>query len=233
MPPLAIFFDLDDTLLDHRGAERAGAMAMHARHRAGPDEGEDAFCTRWRAAAERHYARYAAGAITFADQRRERLRDVLARRLSDVEADQLFADYLTAYRAAWRAFADVGPGVATVRARHPDAVIGVLTNGEAEQQAAKLARIGLTGQVAHLVTPADAGGRGKPGPAIFAAAARICGVPGGRCVMVGDDLALDVAGARAAGWRAIWLDRRGERVDGGAADAIIGSLLDLAPLIPR
>ncbi|GBG08224.1 haloacid dehalogenase [Paenibacillus agaridevorans] len=47
---------------------------------------------------------------------------------------------------------------------------------------------------------------GKPAPHLFLAAMRDCGVERAeRCVMIGDNLATDVAGGKAAGMRTIWL----------------------------
>jgi len=46
---------------------------------------------------------------------------------------------------------------------------------------------------------------GKPAPMFFAAALRLLGVPADEVVMIGDDLRADVAGARRAGLRAVWV----------------------------
>ena len=74
----------------------------------------------------------------------------------------------------------------------------------------------------------------KPDPRIFRAAAETLGVEPGRTVMIGDSLARDMAGARAAGMAHIWLApdpaRQGRPCCPG--DRVIGSLRDLEELLP-
>ncbi len=45
---MAVFFDLDGTLLDDDAAMRAGALAILAQHRAAFDLPDDAFARRWK-----------------------------------------------------------------------------------------------------------------------------------------------------------------------------------------
>jgi putative hydrolase of the HAD superfamily len=53
-------------------------------------------------------------------------------------------------------------------------------------------------------------GASKPQPAIFRAAVEKLGVAPHEVLHVGDDPVLDVGGARAAGLRTAWINRRGE-----------------------
>jgi putative hydrolase of the HAD superfamily len=98
-----------------------------------------------------------------------------------------------------------------------------------------LDRVAVGARVDGVLTSA-ATGVVKPDPAIFAAALAVAGVPAAQAVHVGDSLEEDVAGARAAGIRPVWLDRTGagagerdvER-DGGDPDMVrISSLAELA-----
>lgn len=71
-----------------------------------------------------------------------------------------------------------------------------------------LARCGLDGRFDGIITSAGTGVR-KPDPAIFAAALELAGCSADEAVHVGDTLKEDVAGAGAAGIRALLLDRDG------------------------
>lgn len=71
-----------------------------------------------------------------------------------------------------------------------------------------LERCGLEGSIDGVVTSAGTGSK-KPDPAIFAAALEIAGCSADEAVHVGDTVAEDVAGADAAGIRALHLDRAG------------------------
>ena len=71
-----------------------------------------------------------------------------------------------------------------------------------------LARTGLAELVDGAVASAVLGAA-KPDPAIFAAGLALAGVPAAGAVHAGDDLRADVAGARAAGLRAVLVARDG------------------------
>lgn len=77
-------------------------------------------------------------------------------------------------------------------------------------------------------------GLSKPDPRIFVTAVEALGIEPGRAVMVGDSLARDMAGARAAGMAHIWLtpapERQGRPCCPG--DRVIRSLRDLEGLLP-
>ena len=72
-------------------------------------------------------------------------------------------------------------------------------------------------------------GIGKPDARPFELALEGLAVPARDAVMVGDSLERDVAGARRAGLRSVWLDRdgRGEPMDRSSPDARIRSLREL------
>jgi putative hydrolase of the HAD superfamily len=82
-----------------------------------------------------------------------------------------------------------------------------------------LERCGLDGQLDGTVTSARAGAR-KPDPAIFAAALELAGCGPDEALHVGDTPEEDVAGARAAGIRALLIDRDGEDGEISSLDQI-------------
>jgi putative hydrolase of the HAD superfamily len=66
----------------------------------------------------------------------------------------------------------------------------------------------------------------KPDPAIFVAALARAGVRPDEVVHIGDSLAEDVAGARAAGLHAVLLDRRGDAAQAPKGLRVIATLLE-------
>ena len=100
--------------------------------------------------------------------------------------------------------------------------VAILTNtlsrGDAEVRE-DFHRFGLDGLVDHIVTSYSAGWE-KPHPAMFERALREAGIAASEACMVGDSLEVDVAGARRAGMRAIW-------VRAGAAAATDSTLPDV------
>ncbi len=210
----AVLFDLDGTLMDHDAARGAGLAGHIADWLPDAEPRElERLDEEWRRLEALHYDEYASGRCSLQEQRRRRVRGVHAavgRAVdSDAAADAWFAAYLEHYRAAWRVFEDVLPALEGLAAAHPQAALGVVTNGEGAPQRAKLAAIGLAERFQVVVASGEVG-VAKPEPAIFALACERLGVESAHAAHVGDRLDLDARGAAAAGLRGIWLDRSGE-----------------------
>ena len=103
-----------------------------------------------------------------------------------------------------------------------DLPTGIVTNGGAIMQSNKIRESGLEGLVGTVVISEEAG-VSKPDPRIFEQALSQIQSSPSSTLFVGDNPEHDVAAPRAAGMRAVLLDRGG--VDGRAD--VIGSLLEL------
>ncbi len=95
----------------------------------------------------------------------------------------------------------------------------LLTNGDRDLQRRKLAASGLL-PLLDAVVISGMVGRGKPEPEIFWYAMERVRAGAADAVMVGDSAERDIAGARAAGLRAVWLRRGtdGPRPEGAWAE---------------
>ncbi|MEN8162017.1 MAG: HAD family hydrolase, partial [Myxococcota bacterium] len=105
--------------------------------------------------------------------------------------------------------------------------LGLLTNGGARLQRAKIERFDLARFFDAIRVEGEVG-FGKPLPAAFAGALAALGASGEPAAMVGDDLEADVAGAQRAGLGAVWVDHGG-RGPGAAVqpDRVVRSLAEL------
>jgi putative hydrolase of the HAD superfamily len=210
---LGVLFDVDDTLVDHSGAQRTAIVAYLAS--LGLDHDASAV-RRWRAAEERHFGRHLTGELTFQGQRRARVREMLAGHgdadIDDATADGWFAGYTAHFEANWTTYDDVGAALAMVASRALP--VGIVTNVGADHQRRKLAMVGLAGCF-DVVVGLDTLGFGKPDPRVFHHACGLLGTQPGDTFFVGDRLDHDAVGARDAGLRAVWLDR-----SGGAANDV-------------
>jgi putative hydrolase of the HAD superfamily len=205
-----ILFDLDGTLIDHRGAAVAAIGqiaqgAVSARLPAGD------LVAAWWALERAHMRRYLAGECSFTGQRRCRLREFLPLLGEPVPGDAgldawFSGRYLPLYEAAWSRYPDVLPCLQALAGRPAPPRLAVLSNGDLEQQRAKLARSGLLSHFEAVLTPADLGAA-KPDPAVFTAACRHLDTAPGRVLSVGDWLEGDVIAAARAGLTGVWLDR--------------------------
>jgi putative hydrolase of the HAD superfamily len=109
------------------------------------------------------------------------------------------------YRAGFANTCVLFPGArATLEAlRAAGITLGLITNGSVRMQSAKLAALALT-PLFDAVLISDAEGVAKPDAEIFRRALERLGVDAAQACYVGNHPEVDVAGARAAGLRAIW-----------------------------
>jgi putative hydrolase of the HAD superfamily len=121
----------------------------------------------------------------------------------------------------FRPFEDAAPALRELRARGLKLV--VVSNWDCSLREV-LAGAGLMELVDDAVSSAEAGAA-KPDPAPFRAALAAAGCEPGEAVHVGDSEENDLAGARAAGIRAVLLRRP------GAGDGEISSLAELAAVL--
>src|SRR4051794_9290188 len=99
------------------------------------------------------------------------------------------------------------PGAAEslVRLRSAGLRLAIITDGNPRIQRSKITALGLADLVDHVVISDELGGRAarKPHPAAFRRALELLGVAADETVHIGDRPAKDVAGAAAAGMRAV------------------------------
>ncbi|QMV02515.1 HAD-IA family hydrolase [Devosia sp. D6-9] len=227
-PITGVLFDLDDTLLDHRGAARAALATWTAQ--LGLVGALEEFEARWLHFETIYYRKYQARELTNAEHRRARIREFLAPRLfaDDIEADQAFEGYWKAYVASWRAFDDAVSAIE--RARRAGLAVGILTNGDATNQGLKVSTTALAPLDLRIFASSDLPAA-KPHAAAFHTACDSLGVLPSRCLMVGDSWENDIEGARGAGLPVAFLDRSGMARDDtptfASLDALDFARLDL------
>jgi putative hydrolase of the HAD superfamily len=110
-------------------------------------------------------------------------------------------------------------------------MLGVITNGE-EWQREKFEQLPITDLISHFVV-SGAVGYEKPDVRIFDYALSLAGVAAPEAAMVGDELETDIAGAKAAGMRAVWFNHWGGHLDGDSVppDAVIYRFDELPDII--
>jgi 2-haloalkanoic acid dehalogenase type II len=123
-------------------------------------------------------------------------------------------------------FPDAAPTLATLHAA--GLRLAVVSNWDCSL-AGILSQVGLGGALDEVVVSAQAGAA-KPDPRIFALALEQLHRGPREAIFVGDSPDTDVAGAQAAGMRALLIDRVGS-AGGGPELETIGSLADLPTLL--
>ncbi|WP_158881421.1 HAD family hydrolase [Rhodanobacter sp. L36] len=199
---LALTLDLDDTLWPVWPALERADHAIDAYLR----ENHPDVARAWPIDAMRELrARVAAERLDlahdFTTQRQITLQQAFAACGDEVAPiDALWEVYFAA-RNSVEFYPDALPALQRIGAARP---MASLTNGNAD-----LERIGIHAHFVHRVCARDTG-MAKPDARIFHAAAELLGVAPASILHVGDDPLMDVVGARDAGLRTAWMNRRGD-----------------------
>lgn len=216
----AIFFDLDDTLVDTYGTipPRVSAALRVA----------EAFGARQRDRAEVE-AVVAAVERGHPDRGWEHLLDAIGF-TERAHAAQVIEAYEAGAPALSRATEGAVEILASVAARYR---VVVVTNGERSLQQAKLEAAGLLRFVDEIAAADEAGAR-KPDAQIFGYACALAGCEPPEALHVGDSPRNDVYGALRAGIRAAWVRSAVHHAPVALPEGVprLASLRDLLPLLP-
>lgn len=211
-----ILFDVDDTLVDTRGAFALALAAVRAEYMPDvPPEREPEILSHWRTDPGGYYGRYTRGEMDHVTQRR--LRAVLlhetfgAPPVTESSFPAWDALFWGTFEKSWTAHADARAAVDAVVAA--GLRVGAVTNAATELQERKLKLAGLADLP--VLVGVDTLGFGKPDPRVFLEGARLLGTDPVRTAYVGDEPTVDALAARRAGLTGVWLDRADHRRGAG------------------
>ncbi|SDG16090.1 MULTISPECIES: HAD family hydrolase [unclassified Duganella] len=220
--PLALLFDLDDTLWPIAPVINAAEESWHAWLAVHAPRVAAAFSlaelrVRRMALLERRPELIA----DLYQLRREALAEVFAETGDDPAHIEGSMQHFAAQRNLVVPYADVLPVLPLLQGMLR---LGVITNGNADLEV-----IGMDHHFEYQLS-SSMFGRAKPDPEIFRSACTAMGVAPQDAVYVGDDLRLDVQGAQGAGLRAVWMNRHGSEAHlaaGVTPDAICATFDEL------
>ena len=218
----AVIFDLDDTLYPER------SFAISAFEEAG----------RW-AEAELGAAGLAADMTALLDSGHlgRLFTLVLERRgLDPVHGARLIEAYRSHQPERLALYGDAGAALEAAARLGP---VGLITDGTAAVQRAKVRALGIAPQFASIVYTHELGGRefAKPHRASYETVAAAIGAPGDRFVYVGDNPSKDFVSPNAMGWTSVQVVRpqrihaTAPTADGGAPHHVIDSLDELPAIL--
>jgi haloacid dehalogenase superfamily, subfamily IA, variant 1 with third motif having Dx(3-4)D or Dx(3-4)E len=210
-----VYFDLDDTLLDHSHAERKALADVRDRYLAlfgtlSVNELQE----QYHAINGPLWRRYADDEIDKDTLKRRRFAQLLEA-VDAPHADPALVGryYMQRYAAHWRFIPGAKEAYEAVADERP---VGVMTNGFAEVQAQKFDEFPVLRERADAIVVCEEAGVLKPNPEAFAHATDVADVAPGAVLYVGDSYRSDVAGAQDVGWRVAWFSRNG--TDGRSTD---------------
>jgi HAD superfamily hydrolase (TIGR01549 family) len=199
-----IWFDLDQTLLDHLSASRAALVALKQMDERWSGVSEERWVDTYREINGRLWKEsLRTASLSMETVRVERFRLLLeSLGLPADDTDWVPDTYLDLY--VDRCACYVGAREVVERLYTDGRRIGIITDGARDIQLRKIAHCQLDAFIETMVTPDDAGAY-KPERAIFEYAADVAKLPACANVCVGDSWEHDIEGAIDAGWSAVWL----------------------------
>jgi len=201
LSPKFIYFDLDDTLLDHKKAEQNGIADVHQHFDAFNSIALQELIDVYHHINKGLWEEYGRGEIDRHILHRRRFEETFLE--LGIAAD-LYAEagkvYMNYYRSHWEWIDGAKEAYNLIALNYPT---GIITNGFAETQWMKIDQFGFKETARQIVISEEVGVM-KPHPKIFDHSTALVGVERNEILYVGDSLSSDVIGGKAADWKVAW-----------------------------
>lgn len=203
-----VFFDLDRTIFDFESAENAGIQFLFNKYSSQLCMSEQEFKSAFKIVAQKYFDEYSQGILTFDQQRKKRVWKIFEMNginLDEADVGLRFEEYWNAYEKKYLPFPDAVPVLEKLKKKNIP--MGVITNGDSENQRKKLKRACITDYFSVLVISGECG-YSKPDRRIFEHALKSCGEKKfSDLVYVGDSLVHDIEPSVMLGLNTAYLDR--------------------------
>lgn len=209
-----VYFDIDDTLLDHKSAQENSLVDVYHRFQ---EHFEANDISTIQHVYHRHnsalWEQYAHGEIDRPYLRWQRFHRLLEDlQVSSITPEEVGAYYMQRYAEHWIYCEGAYETFSYVADKYP---VGVLTNGFTEVQKAKLARFKEIRDRLTSTVISEEIGYMKPHPELFKHAAAQAETNPENILYVGDSMSSDVRGGLNAGWHVIWYKPEATEVPNG------------------
>ena len=219
-----VFFDLDDTLIDHRKAQERALVDVWTQYPELHQVEPLVFAREYAASNYRLWDAYRKNEVTQSKLRRLRFeqtfRQLRVHSLDWREVDQVYMD---CYSRHWDWIPDAREALIQISGHYP---VGIMTNGFIFVQKKKFEYFSLNRYTRHLIISEEAGYL-KPDPRIFAFAAEKSGFDPADLLYVGDSYSSDIVGGSRSGWKTAWFHPAELDPDEDLADLVFSGYAEL------
>ncbi|WP_421774015.1 HAD family hydrolase [Gracilimonas sp.] len=199
--PKFIYFDLDDTLLDHKKAEQAGLRDVHNHFDMFNGISEDNLLETYDHINKGLWEEYGRGEIDRHELHRRRFSETFQELgLGEGMHEEAGKVYMNYYRNHWEWIDGAKEAYDLIAEKYK---VGIITNGFAETQRLKIDQFKLRETASQIVISEDVGVM-KPDPKIFDHSTDLAGVNREDILYVGDSFTSDVVGGSKANWKVAW-----------------------------
>lgn len=201
LKPEFIYFDLDDTLLDHKKAEQNGLADVHDHFDEFKSISLETLIDTYHHINKGLWEEYGRGEIDRHILHRRRFEETFVELGINpslyVEAGKVYMNY---YRNHWEWIDGAKEAYDRIAAKYN---VGIITNGFAETQWMKIDQFGFKESARQIVISEEVGVM-KPHPKIFDHSTELSGVNRNKILYVGDSVTSDIKGGLSAGWKVAW-----------------------------
>lgn len=201
MPLRYIYFDLDNTLLDHNKAESQSHQAVYDSFPVLRQIPLNRWLETYQEVNHNLWVRYQNGEIDRHQLHFSRFHDSMVKMgLPTDNSHEIGISYMEMYRENW-AWVDQAEETIELVSKHFN--VGIITNGFKETQLKKFEKLSMNRFTRQMVISEELGVL-KPDPKVFDYATELAGVSREEILYVGDSYASDVVGGLKAGWKTAW-----------------------------
>ena len=202
-----IYFDLDDTLLDHHNAEEAALEDVYDNFGFAKKISLNTLKQNYSSINKKLWKQYSNGLIDRSILQRNRIEKTLE--VLDLEPEkwrETAGYYKNAYKKHWQWIEGKRDIFEYIAEQYPT---GLLTNGFAEVQKLKYEQFRFNEYVSNFIISEEVGVM-KPQSGIFEYATQKAEAEPAQILYIGDSLHSDVRGGSNYGWNVVWYNRLNE-----------------------
>ena len=201
-----IFFDIDGTLIDHRGAQNKAIEQIRKKDL--PNFSSEKFQINWLEFTKKNWLLFEQGKINFLEQKIARVKDTwqsFNRSIDNKYAGKIINEYVSNYEFNLTSFPHI---LSTLRYLYKKKYrLGIISNGNNSQQIKKLKKIKAYDLFEKkLIVISEKIGYAKPDIRIFFHAQKISGTNPTQIAFFGDDINNDIIPAKNFHWKTTLID---------------------------
>lgn len=212
MSPSFIYFDLDNTLLDHSSAEQKAQLETYQNFTELQRVSIDEWLETYRLVNHGLWEKYQKGEVGRLELQHSRFYDSMRHlELENRKSEQIGSYYLESYRKYWNWIEGAKEAFSHLADKFE---VGIITNGFKETQQLKFKHLELQNYCDVMIISEEVGEL-KPHPKVFDYATEKVGVSREEILYVGDSYSSDIIGGRNAGWQTAWFTAMSPSIEEG------------------